>query len=112
LLRLALWKNASPRYQSGFFNRLLALLCSAGVEDGGEEMPDCEAVVGAGWDASAVYLPPLVEKCGAQAFVSQCIPTDPALLSREQYKAFLVRRRELIAAALNRFLGTAPSDGG
>ncbi|MEN9283165.1 MAG: hypothetical protein RLZZ179_658 [Verrucomicrobiota bacterium] len=60
----------------------------------------------------AVYLPPLVEKCGAQAFVSQCIPTDPVLLSREQYKAFLVRRRELIAAALNRFLGTAPSDGG
>ena len=34
------------------------------------------------------------------------------LLSREQYKAFLVRRRELIAAALNRFLGTGPSDGG
>ncbi|MFN5961491.1 MAG: DUF262 domain-containing protein [Verrucomicrobiota bacterium] len=59
----------------------------------------------------AVYLPPLVEKCGAQAFVSQCIPTDPVLLSREQYKAFLVRRRELIAAALNRFLGTEPSDG-
>jgi hypothetical protein len=25
LLRLALWKNASPRYQPGFFNRLLAL---------------------------------------------------------------------------------------
>jgi hypothetical protein len=54
----------------------------------------------------AVYLPPLLQKCGEQAFVAQCIPTEAGWLGKEHYKAFLTRRRELIADALNRFLGT------
>lgn len=51
------------------------------------------------------YFPGLIEKSGAAAMEAQCIPTDPALLGREQYRSFLEARRELIAGRLNEYLG-------
>jgi hypothetical protein len=56
--------------------------------------------------APAGYFPTLIEKAGASAFGAQCIPTDPELLDLTSYKAFLVKRREMVAARLNEFLGT------
>jgi hypothetical protein len=53
------------------------------------------------------YFPPIIEKSGVGAFEAQCIPTDPALLSVEDYKAFLNQRRVLVAQRLNQFLGAA-----
>ena len=37
-------------------------------------------------------------------FAAQCIPTNPALLATDDYKAFLKDRRARIAARLNEFL--------
>jgi len=54
------------------------------------------------------YFPPLIEKTGVAALSAQCIPTDPALLGLTAYRAFLVKRCELIAQRLNAFLGTTP----
>jgi hypothetical protein len=54
------------------------------------------------------YFPALIEKAGVATFDTQCIPTDSALLELDSYKAFLTKRRELIAKRLNAFLGTAP----
>jgi len=51
------------------------------------------------------YFPPMIEKSGLAAFETQCIPISEALLKTESYKAFLQRRRELIAQRLNSFLG-------
>jgi hypothetical protein len=56
------------------------------------------------------YFPPLIEKAGVGAFAVQCIPTDPSLLGLAEYKAFLLKRRELIAQCLNAFLGTPPTN--
>lgn len=53
----------------------------------------------------AQYFPVLIDKAGCAAFEAQCIPTDSALLGVEGYKAFLQRRRELVARRLNEFLG-------
>ena len=55
----------------------------------------------------ASYFPPLIEKAGLSAFEAQCICTDPAFLQVENYKAFLVKRRELIAERINEFLGAS-----
>jgi len=52
------------------------------------------------------YFPAIREKGGDAVFSSQCIPLDEALLVEEGYKAFLQKRRKLIAARLNEFLGT------
>jgi len=52
----------------------------------------------------ATYIPELIAKDGDQAFTSQCIPTDPALLTPERYRDFLAERRRLIAERLNEFL--------
>jgi len=57
--------------------------------------------------APATYFPALLERAGATAFDSQCIPTEASLLAVEAYKAFLAKRRELIATRLNTFLGTS-----
>jgi hypothetical protein len=57
----------------------------------------------------ALYFPEVQEANSEQPFVSQCIPTDPDLLTVERYKAFLAERRRLIAERLNTFLG--PSEG-
>ena len=37
-------------------------------------------------------------------FTSECIPTDPSLLTPERYRDFLAERRRLIAERLNDFL--------
>ncbi len=52
----------------------------------------------------AIYIPELIATNGEQAFTSQCIPTNPALLTPEHYRAFLADRRRLIAERLNSFL--------
>jgi len=57
----------------------------------------------------SAYFPSVVQTAGAAALHQQCIPTDPALLSIEAYKRFLLARRQLVAARLNQFLGTAPA---
>ena len=54
----------------------------------------------------AAYIPELIANDGDQAFTSQCIPTDPSLLTPERYRDFLAERRRLIAERLNEFLGT------
>ena len=53
----------------------------------------------------ALYFPEVQKANGDQPFESQCIPTDPDLLTVERYKAFLAERRRLIAERLNTFLG-------
>lgn len=57
----------------------------------------------------ALYFPEVRKANGEQPFESQCIPTDPEVLTIERYKAFLAERRRLIAERLNTFLG--PSEG-
>lgn len=54
----------------------------------------------------AEYFPALLAKAGVVVFDAQQIPTDKGLLRVENYKAFLVRRRELVAQRLNAFLGS------
>jgi hypothetical protein len=54
----------------------------------------------------AVYFPEVQEANGEQPFESQCIPTDPEVLTIERYKAFLAERRRLIAERLNEFLSS------
>jgi hypothetical protein len=51
------------------------------------------------------YFPTWIERSGPAAFDAQCIPTDPAFLGVEGYKAFLQQRRKLVAQRLNTFLG-------
>jgi hypothetical protein len=57
------------------------------------------------------YFPKLLLKNGEAAFSAQCIPTDPALLSVDRYREFLVERRKQIAARLNAFLGVGEAGG-
>ncbi len=57
----------------------------------------------------SVYFPKLIEKIGITTIESQCIPSSSELLQTESYKAFLIKRRELIAQRLNEFLGTPAS---
>lgn len=47
----------------------------------------------------------MIEKSGLAVFQAQCIPTDASILTTETYKAFLQRRRVLVAERLNEFLG-------
>ena len=56
--------------------------------------------------APSVYLPGIVEKSGHAPFEAQCIPTDAEFLEVENYRGFLKKRRELVVARLNAFLGT------
>jgi len=51
------------------------------------------------------YFPPMIEASGAAAFQAQCIPVELPLLTIDGYKAFLTRRRTLLATRLNEFLG-------
>ena len=51
------------------------------------------------------YFPTYVEKSGQATFDAQCIPTDEKFLKVENFKEFVVRRRELIVERLNDFLG-------
>jgi hypothetical protein len=50
------------------------------------------------------YFPPMIEKSGPAVFQAQCIPTDASLLGIDDYKAFLQKRRGLVAKRLNDFL--------
>jgi hypothetical protein len=59
--------------------------------------------------APAEYFRSMLDKAGPDVFRAQCIPTDGECLDVGAYKTFLQRRRELIAARLNAFLGTAKS---
>lgn len=52
----------------------------------------------------AVYLPDVIEKIGADELSKQCIPADDGLWKVEKYESFLIKRREMVAARLNRFL--------
>jgi hypothetical protein len=52
----------------------------------------------------ALYFPEVQKANGEQPFQSQCIPTDPEVLTIERYKAFLAERRRLITERLNAFL--------
>ena len=52
----------------------------------------------------ALYFPEVQKANGDQPFKSQCIPTDPEVLTIERYRAFLAERRRLIADRLNEFL--------
>lgn len=60
--------------------------------------------------APAQYFPTIVEKSGIDAFHAQGIPTSPALLSLEAYKAFLAERRRIVSGLLNQFLEGARSE--
>jgi len=52
----------------------------------------------------AQYFPQIEAKSGPEVFAAQCIPTNPALLATDDYKAFLKDRRVRIAARLNEYL--------
>jgi hypothetical protein len=52
------------------------------------------------------YFPALLEKAGQPVFEAQCIPTDVGLLDVPNYKAFLGKRRQIVAQRINEFLGT------
>lgn len=52
----------------------------------------------------ALYFPEVQKANGDQPFESQCIPTDPEVLTIERYRAFLSERRRLITERLNAFL--------
>jgi hypothetical protein len=50
------------------------------------------------------YLAEVVQKQGAEALTSQCVPTDPALWEIDRYRDFLGARREALAARMNAFI--------
>lgn len=54
----------------------------------------------------AEYFPALLAKTGVAVFDAQQIPIDEGHLRVENYKAFLVRRRELVSQRINTFLGS------
>lgn len=53
---------------------------------------------------AAAYLADIVQKQGAQALSSQCVPTDPALWPTERYRDFLQARRTALAERMNLFI--------
>ena len=57
------------------------------------------------------YLPELVADVGTAPFDAQRIPLGASLLSTDKYHAFLADRRSRIAARLNEFIGTIPTNG-
>ncbi len=57
--------------------------------------------------APNLYFAPVLEKSGFGAFESQCIPTDPTILTPDKYKIFLAERRKIVSRRLNEFLGVA-----
>lgn len=50
------------------------------------------------------YLSAIVQKQGADALISQCVPTDPTLWTTDRYRDFLRIRREHLADRMNAFL--------
>jgi hypothetical protein len=49
----------------------------------------------------------VIQKSGPDTLKAQCIPTDPAILGIEGYKAFLAECRKAVSHRLNEFLGAA-----
>jgi len=52
------------------------------------------------------YLPPYIEKNGADAFKAQCIPIGARFLEVGTYKPFLTERRRAMVERLNTFLAS------
>lgn len=50
------------------------------------------------------YLAAIVDKQGAEALTSQCVPTDPELWAVARYKDFLQQRRVALAERMNSFI--------
>lgn len=50
------------------------------------------------------YLPSILQKQGAVALESQCVPTDPALWTTTAYREFLAARRTALAVRMNAFI--------
>ena len=50
------------------------------------------------------YLANIVDKQGAQALTSQCVPTDPELWATARYRDFLQQRRVALAERMNSFI--------
>jgi hypothetical protein len=57
----------------------------------------------------AEYLPEVLSQRGERALVAQCVPSDSNLWEIDEFEEFLVRRRELLAHAVNDLLGPAPT---
>lgn len=55
--------------------------------------------------APAKYLAKYIAGTHFEPFDAQCIPIEPSVLETEAYPLFLQRRRKLVAARLNEFLG-------
>lgn len=58
----------------------------------------------------SIYVPEFSEERGNEIFSNQCIPTEPSLLEIEAYPQFLVKRRQMMAESLNKFLQTVNAD--
>lgn len=54
---------------------------------------------------AVAYLRDIVEKQGAAALESQCVPVDEALWTTDRYRDFLTMRREALATRMNAFIG-------
>lgn len=52
----------------------------------------------------AAYLPDIVEKQGATALSSQCVPSGSVLLQVDNYRDFLAHRRQALADSMNAFI--------
>lgn len=50
------------------------------------------------------YIPQLIQRIGIESFRAQCVPVDDDLLQLDRYKDFLIKRRQMIAEALNNYL--------
>lgn len=53
---------------------------------------------------ATAYLADIVEKQGAQALASQCVPLDPELWATDRYRDFLKVRREALVQRINAFI--------
>jgi hypothetical protein len=51
-----------------------------------------------------VYMGKLIDEQGQATFIAQAIPTEPQLLTLDNYEKFLEQRRETVAQALNKYL--------
>jgi len=59
----------------------------------------------------AAYLPRVIEERGTEALALQCVPTDPGLWTVSNYRAFLEKRRSMIASLVNSFLQSVQPAG-
>jgi hypothetical protein len=50
------------------------------------------------------YFPEVISLQGLNAIKDQCVPVDPELLEIENYKHFLVKRRQMLTDLVNNFV--------